>query len=109
MATKPDVAEYLVNQLQSAGNVYSKRMFGEYGIYLDDKMLAMVCDNQLFVKPTKAGRAFLEEVEEGAPYPGAKLHFLITEDHWDDTDLLCELIRVTAPEVLPVKKKAKKL
>lgn len=107
MATKPDIAEFLVSQMQAAGNVYAKKMFGEYGVYLDDKMFALVCDNQLFIKPTVAGKAYLDYVEEAPPYPGAKPWFLITEDNWDDADWLCELVRVTAPEVLPVKKKAK--
>lgn len=108
MATSPEIIEYIVGQMQYAGNVYAKKMFGEYGVYLDDKMIALVCDNQLFIKPTIAGRLFLEEVEEGLPYPGAKPWFLITEDQWDDADRLSELVMVTATEVKPVKKKEKK-
>ena len=108
MATKPDIAEYLVSQMQAVGDVYAKKMFGEYGVYLEDKMFALVCDNQLFIKPTTAGRTYLEEVEEGQPYPGAKPWFLITEDNWDDADWLCEIVRATLPEVVPVKKKAPK-
>jgi TfoX/Sxy family transcriptional regulator of competence genes len=108
MATKLEIAEYIADQMQSEGNISYKKMFGEYAIYQEDKVIAFVCDNQLFIKPTKAGREFLVEVEEADPYPGSKPWFLITEDKWDDADWLAELVLVTAPEVLPVKKKAPK-
>lgn len=108
MATSPEIIEYIVSQLRSAGNVFAKKMFGEYGLYLDDKMIALVCDNQLFVKPTQAGKDYLKEVTEGQPYPGAKAWYLVTEDNWDDADWLCGLVLATAPEVTPVKKKEKK-
>ena len=39
-------------------------MFGEYAIYCDGKVTALVCDNQLFVKPMEAGRSFIGEVVE---------------------------------------------
>lgn len=52
-------------------------MFGEYALYLDNKVVALVCDNQCFVKPTPGGRAFIGEVTEGFPYRGAKTAFLV--------------------------------
>ena len=84
-------------------------MFGEYGIYCDDKMVAMVCDGQLFVKPTVAGRKFLGNVVEGCPYLGAKPCFLITGDKWDDRAWLTSLIQISAAELPPPKKKARPL
>ena len=35
-------------------------MFGEYGIYRNGKMAALVCDDLLYVQPTAAGLAFWE-------------------------------------------------
>jgi DNA transformation protein and related proteins len=103
MATKPSTAEYLVDQLGSG--VTAKKMFGEYGLYLDGKMFAMLCDDQLFVKPTPGGRAFLGEVQEAAPYPGAKNAFVIPGDRWDDSEWLAELAAKTAKELPPSKTK----
>lgn len=71
-------------------------MFGEYAIYCNDKVVALVCDNQLFVKPTDAGKMMIEDIEEAPPYPGAKPHFLIGEERWEDRTWLSELIRKTA-------------
>ncbi|GGB22882.1 hypothetical protein GCM10011380_10690 [Sphingomonas metalli] len=81
-------------------------MFGEYGVYLDGKMIGSVCDDQLFVKPTVSGGAHAKPVSDAPPYPGAKPHMPIGADRWEDPDWLSELPRVTAAE-LPTPKPRK--
>jgi TfoX/Sxy family transcriptional regulator of competence genes len=81
-------------------------MFGEHGIYADDKMFGVICDNKLFVKPTKAGRTFIGNPVELPAYQGAKPSFLI-EEKIEDKDWLSELVRVTLEE-LPAPKAKKK-
>lgn len=76
-------------------------MFGEYALYCNDKLVALVADDQLYVKPTRAGRAHLGQPTEAAPYPGAKPCFLIPGEAWDDAAHLTELIRLTAAELPP--------
>ena len=98
-----------LENIEDAGVITFRKMFGEYAIYCGGKVVAMVCDNQLFVKPTAGGRAFIGEVVEGQPYPGAKPNFLI-DGQFEDRDWLCELIRITTqelPEPKPKKKPAK--
>ncbi len=107
MGTTQDTKDAILQQLQTLGNTYAKKMFGEYGLYCDDKMVALISDDQLFVKPTEGGKAFLEELEEAPPYPGAKDWFYISEEKWEDADWLCELITITIAEVVPSKKKKK--
>ena len=80
-------------------------MFGEYGLYCGDKMVAAICDNKVFVKPTEGGRAYIGEPVEAPPYPGAKNAFLIGEQ-LEDGPWLTELIRITERE-LPVPKRKK--
>lgn len=104
MASKQSTVDFLLDQFAGAGAVSAKKMFGEYGVYLDGKMFALVCDDQLFIRPTAAGRALLGTPTEGAPYPGAKPHFLIDGDSLDDAERLSQLARVTAAE-LPLPKK----
>ena len=72
MASDPKTVAFLVDQIANAGSVHAKPMFGEYGLYCDGKMVAMICDDQLFVKPTPSGRAFAAAIDEAPPYPGAK-------------------------------------
>jgi TfoX/Sxy family transcriptional regulator of competence genes len=81
-------------------------MFGEFGVYVDGKMVGSVCDDQLFVKPTASGRAHAGPAPEAPPYPGAKPQLLIEADRWDDAEWLAELLRRTAAE-LPTPKPRK--
>jgi TfoX/Sxy family transcriptional regulator of competence genes len=48
MATQQSTIDYLIEQATSAGAVAAKPMFGEYGVYVDGKMVGSVCDDQLF-------------------------------------------------------------
>lgn len=109
MATDPRFIAHLADQLHGFGAFSHRRMFGEYALYLDAKVVALVCDNQLFVKPTDAGRALLGPAAAmGPPYPGAKPHFQVS-DLIDEREALARLLRVTAdslPEPKPKKPKA---
>jgi TfoX/Sxy family transcriptional regulator of competence genes len=107
MASKQKTVDFIVEQLANAGDISARKMFGEYAIYHSSKIVALVCDDQLFVKATAAGKRFIGKVLESPPYPGAKPSYLITGDQWDDADWLSELIRVTAAE-LPLPKPKKK-
>ena len=70
-------------------------MVGEYALYLDGRVVALVCDNMLFVKRTGAGRALLDAVEQAPPYPAAKPHGRLDEV-LDDGERLGRLLRITA-------------
>ena len=106
MATKQRTIDYLIEQASGAGTVSAKPMFGEFGVYVDGKMIGSVCDDQLFVKPTASGRVHAEPVHEAPPYPGAKPQLLIEADRWDDAEWFGELLRITAAE-LPTPKPRK--
>lgn len=108
MATDQEFVDFLVDQMAGAGEISFRKMFGEYALYRGEKVVALVCDNRLFVKPTAAGRAFIGEPVEAPAYPGAKNSFLI-EDAFEDRDWICELIRITARELpAPKPKKPKR-
>jgi len=95
MASGQRNVDFVLEQMAGAGDVTARKMFGEYAIYCAGKLVALFCDDQLFMKPTDAGRALLGHVEEAPPYPGAKPHFLISGDRCEDADWLAELTRVT--------------
>ena len=108
MSTQASTVAFIVEQMAAAGSISARPMFGEYGVYCDGKIVALICDDQLFVKPTKAGRAFIGTPEEAPPYEGAKPNFLISADGLEDADWLAELIRVSADELpMPKPKKPK--
>jgi TfoX/Sxy family transcriptional regulator of competence genes len=106
MASDREFVTFVCEQLRGAGEISSLRMFGEAAIYLEGKVVGLVCDNQLFVKVTAPGRARIGSPVEAPPFPGASNWFLMTD--LDDPEFLADLVRVTA-EALPAPKiKAKK-
>ena len=106
MASDLKFVEFVVDQLDEDCAVTYKRMFVEFGLYSDGKFFGVICDDQLFVKPTEGGRAFIGEVVESPPYPGAKPSLLIG-DKIEDAEWLSELVRITARE-LPMPKPRKR-
>jgi TfoX/Sxy family transcriptional regulator of competence genes len=108
MASDKEQLDFVLDQMGATGAVTAKGMFGEYGIYYDGKLVALFCDNQLFVKPTERGRGYIGEPVEAPPYPGAKPYFLI-EDKIEDRDWVSGLIELTAQELPLPKKQAGKV
>jgi len=106
MASDQNFVDYVMEQIENAGEITAKKMFGEYGIYSGGKIFGLICDNKLFIKPTNAGREFIGNAVEAPPYPGAKPSFLI-EDKLEDRRWLSELVRISVRE-LPMPKPKKK-
>ncbi|MFZ4648421.1 MAG: TfoX/Sxy family protein [Patescibacteria group bacterium] len=109
MATKQTTVDYLLDQLLPLENISTRKMFGEYALYYCGKVVALVCDNILYVKITSAGKDFVGGYyEEGFAYPGAKESMLIDEDRIEDGEWLCELIQITYDNLPEPKIKKKK-
>lgn len=107
MATQPGTIDYLLEQIADAGDVSARKMFGEYGVYCDGRIVALVCDDQFYLKPTPAGRALLgDAVDDQPPYPGAKPSFRIDGERWDDSEWMARLVRATT-QALPLPKPKK--
>ncbi len=102
MATTQSVIDFLTEQVSDAGVIRSRKMFGEYALYCDEKVVAFVCDDKLFVKITPKSLEIVGPGHEAPAYPGSKPYLLIDEDHWDNSEWMSELIRKTAEDV-PVK------
>jgi len=102
--TSPSFVTMILDQLQRLGDAEAKKMFGEYALYAHGKLVALICDDRLFLKPTQAARDLLGEVVLAPPYPGAKDSFLI-EEGIEDGEWLSKLVEATARELpMPVKK-----
>lgn len=93
MASRREFVEFITEQLQEAGDVRARPMFGEYGLYCDGVFFAVICDNQLFVKPTPQGENAFPRLPKAPPYEGAK-DYLLVEDV-DGREDLARLARVT--------------
>lgn len=107
MASNSDFVQYIADQCSGAGDIVTKKMFGDYGIYCNGKIFGLICDDGFFVKPTAAGHALLREEVLRAPYPGAKDYFYIADV--DDRDYLSRLTAATCSQLpAPTPRKRKK-
>ena len=105
MASHAELVQYIADQCADAGEITVRKMFGDYGIYCGGKIFGLICDNQLFIKITDAGKALMPELETALPYEGAKPCFLFSDI--DNRELLSSFVRATC-EALPMPKPKKK-
>jgi DNA transformation protein and related proteins len=109
MVTSKATIESLLHALHAVPQISARAMFGEYALYCGAKVIALVCDDTLYLKVTPQGEALIGAHQKGPPYPGAKQHIIISEDRWDDAKLLHSLVTQTAavlPEPKPKKPKS---
>jgi TfoX/Sxy family transcriptional regulator of competence genes len=107
MASDTNFVDFVLEQIKNSGDITAKKMFGDYGIYSDEKLFGLICDSKLFIKSTNSGRKFIGNVVEAPPYEGAKPSFLI-EDKIEDSEWLSELVRISLNELPAPKPKKKK-
>ena len=101
MASSQNSVDFILEQIAGAGVVSAKKMFGEYALYCDGKVVALICDDQLFVKPTLAGKVFIgiDACVEEVPYAGAKPYLFISGEKWEENEWLTTLIKISATEL----------
>ena len=72
MTNDRNFIEYVTDQIDDGCDITWRMMFGGCTVYSKGKVVALICDDQLFVKPTEAGRAYIGEVRRGAAVPRRK-------------------------------------
>jgi TfoX/Sxy family transcriptional regulator of competence genes len=105
MATDQHFVEYVVEQIDLGDRLARKRVFGEYALYVDEKVVAFVCDNSLFVKPSRAASELAPDLPQRPPYPGAK-NYPVADELLDDSEAIRRLIAGTAA-LMPLPKPRK--
>ena len=108
MASSQSIVDLIADNMKNAGIITSKKMFGEYAIYCNGKVLGFICDNMLFLKPTQEAKEFFPEFTEGQAYPGSKMYMVIPEDKWEDPDFMTELAVISYNALPASKPKTKK-
>lgn len=121
MATSEGFKDFVLECLERANAEFgtkfsfsSRKMFGEYCIYVVDKgvkkTLFLVCDENVFVKKFPQLCEFALENEAnfstGFPYDGAKEHFIIDIEN---IEFLGTLLEILVPLCAAINKKAKGL
>jgi TfoX/Sxy family transcriptional regulator of competence genes len=104
VATEKSFVEYVIETVGLGSRLTCKKLFGEYALYLDGKVVAFACDNSLFIKPSRAVATLAPDLPQGPPYPGAK-DYPIADELLDDPQALRRVIAETAELMPPPKAK----
>lgn len=104
MSCDKEYISFVCSQIECAGMVRTRQMFGEYMIYIDEKPVILVCDDICYVKMIDEIKEMMTEAQTGHPYPGARLHYILDVEHGDTAlPVLKKLV-----EALPYPKKRRK-
>lgn len=107
MATSKEYHDYILENLQRVGAVSTRKMMGEYLVYFQNKLVGVICDNCLFLKPTETVLEYMPDADRAYPYEGSK-SLMVVVDNVEETDLMSEVLRKMYCELPEVKKKARK-
>lgn len=104
MATQKETVEFILKKLRHAEEFSARGMFGEYALYAYGKVVALICDDRLYVKILPASNELESLCEKGEPYPGARPHYIIEEGQLSRLENLPSILLAVAKS-LPAKKK----
>ena len=104
MATSREYALFVENLFRGVEGFSMKRMFGEYGIYLQGRVLGFLCDEQILLQDTPTARKLLPNAERKELFPGSK-QFIIFSD--EGNHHLLQSVAQAMWEELPVPKPRK--
>lgn len=104
MACSTEFIESICSILSPLGEVRSRKMMGDYVIYVNDKCVITACDNIAYVKKLPCIAGLMADAECGCPYEGAKEAYILD---LGDTRKTIKAVE-TIWEVLPFPKSKKK-
>lgn len=105
MATSAEFIERVCSAVSPKWQVRSRKMFGEYMVYVNDKPILLVCDDTVYVKILPELDGILSDAGRGIPYEGSKEHYII---ELENAALLNDVIEILEPITkLPKKRKEK--
>jgi TfoX/Sxy family transcriptional regulator of competence genes len=101
MSTLPATIAHILDTLDLP--LTSRKMFGEYALYLGEKVVALVCDDTLFIKPTVGALAMVLDPELAPAYAGGK-PMIVGNELLDDPETCAQILRQVATDLPPPKK-----
>lgn len=104
MACTTDFIDFVCSQLEGVGVIRTRKMFGDWMIYIDEKPIILACDNICYVKMFPAISDMIQDAQTGYPYDGAKEHYILDIEHKDEA---IPVLQALLP-LIPYPKKKKK-
>lgn len=81
MACTTEFIEWVCETLAPLGEVRSRKMMGDYVIYVNGKCVITACDNNAYIKKLPCIAALMADADCGCPYPGAKEAYILDLSH----------------------------
>lgn len=105
MSTQKETIELILAKLEHAPRFFARPMFGEYGIYADEKIIGLICNDELFIKILPASAELEAHCRKGPPYPGAKPHYVVELAQLSTLTNLADTLFALAKSIPAAKKK----
>ena len=103
MACSQEYIDFVCSQIDGVGVIRTRKMFGDWCIYVDEKPVILACDEQCYVKMHEAIAGLMQDAQTGFPYDGAKPHYLLDIEHRE----VAKAVITRLVEVLPYPKARK--
>lgn len=84
-------------------DVRSRRMFGSFGVYCDEKFVMIISDDQIYLKRSGIHPDLLRGTELAPPFDGATDWHVVPDDLLYDRDWLRDAVQAVA-DALPAPK-----
>ena len=107
MATQKETIEFILGKLRHGDAFSARAMFGEYALYAEGKVVALICDDRLYVKILPASEELESICEKGEPYPGARPHYIVEEGQLSRLEKLPSIL-LAISKAIPAKKNKSK-
>ena len=104
MSTQKETVDFILQKLRHPRRFSVRAMFGEYALYADGKVVALICDDRLYVKIVPASRELEERCEAGPPYSGARPHYIVEEGQLSTIENLAAILFSIARSRAPKKR-----
>lgn len=109
MATSKEYIEFVIEKVEKFGTIRTRKMFGEYMVYLNDRPILTVCDNTVFVKKHPEIGEVMKDVECGCPYDGAKESYILDIENKKITEQVIPILGKIVPIPKPRKRNEESL
>ncbi len=105
MATSVEYIDFVRERLDRFGSVRTRKMFGEYMVYFNDRPILTVCDNTVFIKKFPELSEIMSSAPCGFPYEGAKESYILDIENDGQLDQVIPILGNIVPLPKPKKKK----
>ncbi|MEI3376332.1 MAG: TfoX/Sxy family protein [Coriobacteriales bacterium] len=89
MASSNEYHDYVLELLANVEGVRTRKMMGEYVLYLDDVVVGGIYDDELLLKPNQCLDAFFPDAQRRLPYEGSKTMMIVVDS--EDPSFLADV------------------